>query len=303
MNGIIVLDKPESFTSFDAVAVVRKLTGERKIGHTGTLDPMATGVLPILLGRAAKALSFLPDTDKCYEAGFKFGVSTDTEDITGKTLKEDEVKLNITEAELNNALENFTGSIMQVPPMYSAVSVNGQRLYDLARKGIEVEREAREIFVSELTLLSFDSEKNEGKLKIACSKGTYVRTLIKDIAVYLGFCGGIMTSLRRTEACSFKESDAVTLDELKKLAAENNIESVLRPTEKLFSEYISVSVSPMQEKRFKNGGELDLSRLRIPRIRLMQDMPVNVYGEKYIGLGKIDLETNSLKILKLLDLD
>ena len=303
MNGIIVLDKPEGFTSFDAVAVIRKLTGERKIGHTGTLDPMATGVLPILLGRAAKALSFLPDTDKCYEAGFKFGLLTDTEDITGKVTLTDEAKKEVTEAEINAALTNFTGSIMQVPPMYSAVSVNGQRLYDLARKGIEIEREAREIFVSELLLLSFDSEKNEGKLKIACSKGTYVRTLIKDIAVSLGFCGGIMTSLRRVTACGFNESDALTLDELKKLKEENNIESVIRPTEKLFSEFISVRVSEMQEKRFKNGGELSLTRLKMPRIRLVQDMTVNVYGEKFIGLGKIDLETESLKVLKLLDLD
>lgn len=303
MNGIIVLDKPEGFTSFDAVAVVRKLTGERKIGHTGTLDPMATGVLPILLGRAAKALSFLPDTDKCYEAGFRFGVLTDTEDVTGNTVCEDAEKIEITEEKVKSALENFTGSIMQIPPMYSAVSVNGQRLYDLARKGIEIEREARGIFVSELILLSFNSEKNEGKLRIACSKGTYVRTLIKDIAISLGFCGGIMTSLRRVTACGFNESDSVTLDELKKLKEENNIESVIRPTEKLFSEFISVRVSEMQEKRFKNGGELSLARLKMPRIRLVQDMTVNVYGEKFIGLGKIDLETESLKVLKLLDLD
>ena len=303
MTGIIVLDKPEGFTSFDAVAVVRKLTGERKIGHTGTLDPMATGVLPILLGRAAKALEHLPDTNKSYEAGFKLGVLTDTEDITGKITAEDEKPKKITKEEIESILINFTGKIMQVPPMYSAVSVNGQRLYDLARKGIEIEREAREIFVSELELLEFNSETLEGKLKIACSKGTYVRTLIKDIAVSLGFVGGIMTSLRRTTACGFSESDAITLDELKKLKEEGEILKVLRPVEMLFSDFISVKVSEMQAKRFKNGGELDLDRLKMPRIRLIQDMPVNVYGEKYIGLGKIDLETNSLKILKLFDLD
>ena len=221
MNGIIVIDKPSDFTSFDVVAVVRGTLHEKKLGHTGTLDPMATGVLPVLIGRAAKAQSLLPDTDKQYVADFRLGITTDTLDITGKVLSEK--SSSITEEELLLSLEPFRGDIMQVPPMYSAVSKNGVRLYDLARQGIEVERDARPVHIGELTLLGFDAAAQSGSLRITCSKGTYIRVICDDIGKALG-CGCVMTALRRTAACGFTEADAVSLDRLRELANENRIE-------------------------------------------------------------------------------
>lgn len=164
MEGIIVLDKPQDFTSFDAVAVVRGLTHERRIGHTGTLDPMATGVLPLLLGRATKAVSLLPETAKTYEASFRFGEAYTTGDVTGEVIKTDETP--VLRAALEIALDSFRGDILQVPPMYSAVSVNGQRLYKLARQGIEVEREARPVHIAELTLLEYNENEKTGKLHV-----------------------------------------------------------------------------------------------------------------------------------------
>ena len=212
MNGILILDKPQGFTSFDAVAVLRGLAREKKIGHTGTLDPMATGVLPVLLGRAAKALNFLPDTDKEYTAAFRLGERRDTGDITGQVVEESPAP--VSQEALEAALPAFRGEILQVPPMYSAVSVGGKRLYELARKGLEVERQARPVTVSALELLSYDAQSREGRLRVACSKGTYIRVLIEDIAKAAGSCG-TMTALRRVRACGFGEGDARSLEELK----------------------------------------------------------------------------------------
>ncbi len=299
MNGLIVLDKPEGFTSFDAVAVMRKITHEKKIGHTGTLDPMATGVLPILLGRGTKCADLLPDTDKEYVASFKLGVKSDTLDSMGKILEENYGK--ITREALESALENFRGEIEQIPPMYSAVQVGGVRLYDLARKGIEVEREARKINISLLRLESFDENSGEGKLTVRCSKGTYIRTLIDDIARSLSLCGGIMTALRRTRACGFDIKDALTLDELKALSENNEIESVIKPLDGLFNEYRRVNVSAAQMNRYLNGGELSLDRLHLKfgtdgeRIRVYSPD-----GKLFLGLGLAELAENRLNILKIL---
>lgn len=298
MTGVIVLDKPEDFTSFDAVAITRRLAKERKIGHTGTLDPMATGVLPLLLGKGTKTASLLPDTSKSYEASFTLGILTDTEDVTGKTISEDEVEVPL-EA-LEEIMEKFTGDIWQTPPMYSAVSVGGKRLYELARQGIEVEREKRMVNIAELELLDYDQETRSGKIKVFCSKGTYIRTLINDIGKSLHCVGGIMTALRRTYACGFSLEDAVTLEELKKLSEENNVESVLRPIEKLFEGYPCVSVTKPQEIRFCNGGELDLARLKISKENIVQDREIKVMGSEFLGIGKIDIENNQLKIVKIL---
>ena len=220
MNGILILDKPQGFTSFDAVAVLRGLAREKKIGHTGTLDPMATGVLPVLLGRAAKALNFLPDTDKEYTAAFRLGERRDTGDITGQVVEESPAP--VSQEALEAALPAFRGEILQVPPMYSAVSVNGKRLYELARKGLEVERQARPVTVSALELLSYDAQSREGRLRVACSKGTYIRVLIEDIAKAAGSCG-TMTALRRVRACGFGEGDARSLEELKALCGRGEI--------------------------------------------------------------------------------
>lgn len=299
MTGVLILDKPAGFTSFDAVAVCRRLCHERKIGHTGTLDPMATGVLPLLLGKATRAASLLEDTDKEYEAGFRLGVSTDTEDSTGKVLETSDTP--VSRELLENLLPRFRGEIMQVPPMYSAVSKDGKRLYELARKGIEVERDARPVTIFKLELMEYHEETREGKLTVSCSKGTYIRTLIADLAKAAGSLG-VMTALRRTKACGFTLADAMTLDEAKALSEAGTLEEKLRPVESLFAHLAAVTVSGAQATRFGNGGQLDLKR--IPAFR-KQNPPdgeiVRVRGEKgeFLGLGQVQAEKGWLAILKL----
>ena len=296
MNGIIVIDKPSDFTSFDVVAVVRRTLREKKLGHSGTLDPMATGVLPVLIGRAAKAQSLLPDTDKQYEADFRLGITTDTLDITGRVLSE--MKSSVTKDELLQSLGQFRGDIMQVPPMYSAVSKNGVRLYELARQGIEVEREARPVHIAELTLLSFDEAAQSGRLRISCSKGTYIRVICDDIGKALG-CGCVMTALRRTAACGFTEADAISLDTLQQLAGENRIEEVLRPTDSVFACYPEIRISEGQSFRFFNGGALTLERLRSIKAAAPGDI-YRVYSPEgtFLGLGEIDGQGCELGVKK-----
>ena len=297
MNGIIVLDKPVDFTSFDAVAVLRGLSKERKIGHTGTLDPMATGVLPLLLGRAAKAADLLPDTEKAYRARFRLGERRDTGDVTGKIVEQDGT--DISEEILRGALAQFRGEIWQTPPMYSAVSVGGKRLYELARKGIEVERQPRKVTVSRLELESYDAKNREGVLEVSCSKGTYIRALIEDMARAVNTCG-TMTALRRVYACGFSERDALPLEELRRLAQEEQLHTVLRPVESLFGEYPGVTVSAAQAVRFCNGGSLSVERLRMPRIALTEGLRFSVYdGDgQFLGLAAADTEKNELRFLK-----
>ena len=293
MNGIIILDKPQGFTSFDGVAVLRGLAHEKKIGHTGTLDPMATGVLPILLGRAAKALNFLPDTDKEYVASFRLGERRDTGDITGEVVERSPAPVAL-EA-LEAALPRFRGEILQVPPMYSAVSVGGKRLYELARKGLEVERPARPVTISRLELLSYDPQTKEGSLRVGCSKGTYIRVLIEDLARAAGSCG-TMTALRRTSACGFSQEDAHSLEALKALAAEGRLEEALLPVEGLFALYPAVRVSPAQATRFQNGGGLDLARLRgVPEGGLCR---VKSPQGLFLGLGQVDRARGEMKFVK-----
>ena len=299
MTGVLILDKPAGFTSFDAVAVCRRLCHERKIGHTGTLDPMATGVLPLLLGKATRAASLLEDTDKEYEAGFRLGVSTDTEDSTGKVLETSDTP--VSRELLESLLPRFRGEIMQVPPMYSAVSKDGKRLYELARKGIEVERDARPVTIFKLELMEYHEETREGKLTVSCSKGTYIRTLIADLAKAAGSLG-VMTALRRTKACGFTLADTITLDEAKALSEAGTLEEKLRPVESLFAHLPAITVSGAQTARFGNGGQLDLKR--IPAFR-KQNPPdgeiVRVRGEKgeFLGLGQVQAEKGWLAILKL----
>ena len=297
MTGVLILDKPAEFTSFDAVAVCRRLCHERKIGHTGTLDPMATGVLPLLLGKATRAASLLEDTDKEYEAGFRLGVSTDTEDSTGKVLATSDTP--VSKEALEALLPRFRGEIMQVPPMYSAVSKDGKRLYELARKGIEVEREARPVTIYRLELTGYDETTREGTLRVSCSKGTYIRTLIADLAKAAGSLG-VMTALRRTHACGFTLADAVTLDEARALSEAGTLEEKLRPVESLFVHLPEVAVSAAQAVRFQNGGQLDLSRIaRFRREKPEEGQAFRVKGEDgaFLGLGKI--EKQQMAILKL----
>lgn len=297
MNGLLIIDKPQDYTSFDVVAVVRRLSRQRKLGHTGTLDPMATGVLPLLLGTATRAQSLVPDTDKEYEAGFQLGLTTDTQDITG-TIRERR-PVSVTRKELEAVVEGFRGDILQVPPMYSAVQKNGVRLYDLARQGIEVEREARPVTIHRLDVLAYDENTGMGTLRVRCSKGTYIRTLCHDIGETLG-CGGVMTSLRRTAACGFLLSDSVTLEEVRALAEAGRLTERVKPVDGLFACYPAVTVSSAQAIRFANGGALDLIRTSVSR-KSEEGARIRVYApdKRFLGLGTVSLEQSQLKVLKL----
>lgn len=293
MNGIIVVNKPRDFTSFDVVAVVRKLTGEKKAGHTGTLDPNATGVLPVLLGSATKAQDIIPVQDKSYIADFVFGKATDTLDIWGKVVEEKESR--ITKSELLSALDRFKGRIEQLPPMYSAVSVGGKRLYEYARQGIEVERKSREVTVYSLELLDFDEEKQSGRIAVSCSKGTYIRTLIADIALSLDTVG-CMTALVRTSACGYTLDDAVTLDELRSQSEKGEITP--RTVESLFKVYPALEVSDKQAFRFKNGNPLDLIRLKDIEKEDKKIYRVHNRNDEFLSLGIVDLEKGILRLYK-----
>ena len=296
MDGVIVINKPAEFTSFDVVAVMRGVAKTKKVGHTGTLDPMATGVLPLLFGSATKAQSLLPDSTKEYEAEFKLGLTTDTLDVWGTVQSEKPV--NVTQQDIQNILPEFTGDILQLPPMYSAVQQDGKRLYELARQGIVVQREKRQVNISLLQMLEYNENTHTGKLRIACSKGTYIRTLIDDIGVRLN-CGGIMTSLCRTKACGYTLNDAVTLEQAKQLGNEGALDSVLKDTSLLFNVYRQGKVSLPQAKRFCNGGQLDLSRLRISNLQDAEVLRVCTYEGRFIGLGKVEQEKSWLAIYKL----
>ena len=249
MNGIIIIDKPQEWTSNDVVSRLRRVFNTRRIGHGGTLDPMATGVLPVFVGRATRGVEFFEHAEKVYETTLRFGLTTDTEDITGKTLTECDVDL--TETDLLAVLPKFRGDIMQTPPMYSAIKVNGQKLYDLARRGREVEREPRPITIHELELLEFSG--NEAKLRVRCSKGTYIRTLCKDIGEALG-CGGCMAALRRVRAGEYTLEGSVPLRELLDISERGeDVEHLLRPVDSMFASHPKLKLNEKQTRLVKNG--------------------------------------------------
>lgn len=251
MNGIVIVDKPEGWTSQDVTARLRRVFQTRRIGHGGTLDPMATGVLPVFVGRATRGVEFFEHAEKIYETILRPGITTDTEDLTGTVLTRQEVSL--TAEQVEAVLPSFRGKIMQIPPMYSALKVNGQKLYELARKGKEVPREPRPITVYELTFLGFE---NGGiRLRVHCSKGTYIRTLCKDIGEALG-CGGCMESLRRVAAGEYTVSDAIPLQTL--LDAEDP-SPYLRDVSTMFRNYPSAALTENQEKRCRNGNSFSIT--------------------------------------------
>ena len=250
MNGIVIVDKPQEWTSQDVTARLRRVFNTRRIGHGGTLDPMATGVLPVFVGRATRGVEFFEHAEKTYEATLLLGTTTDTEDTSGTILEQKEV--HISETEFLSILPRFRGKIMQVPPMYSALKVNGQKLVDLARKGKTVERQPREIEIFQLDLVEFSG--NTARLRVRCSKGTYIRTLCKDIGEALG-CGGCMAQLRRVQAGEYTIEESVPLQIL--LDAENP-EQYLRPVDSMFRNYPEVILSPKQEKCCRNGAAFSI---------------------------------------------
>lgn len=295
MTGIICVNKEKNITSFGVVAKLRGITGEKKAGHTGTLDPMATGVLPVMFGGATRFLNFLPDSDKGYRATFKLGMTTDTLDITGEVTSQSEVAVNSTD--VKNAMRDFVGVIDQIPPMFSAKSVDGVRLYDLAREGKTVEREACKVEIKELELVAFDETEHTYQIDVLCSKGTYIRSLIDDIGKKLG-CGAVMTELVRTKAMGFDLSDCVTLAELQERKdSGKGFDDVLIDIARMFDCYKKVRVSPAQSTRFFNGGALDINRVQK---NIMPDEICAVYSDKneFLGLGQRQGE--ELKVLRVL---
>ena len=251
MNGIVIIDKPQGWTSQDVTARLRRVFNTRRIGHGGTLDPMATGVLPVFVGRGTRGVEFFEHAEKTYETVLRLGLTTDTEDVWGETLEERPVAF--TAEKLEEVLESFRGEILQVPPMYSALKVNGQKLCDLARKGKEVERQPRPITIHQLTLL--ETTENTLRLRVKCSKGTYIRTLCKDIGEALG-CGGCMQELRRVTAGEYTIEEAVPLQTL--LETEDPGQ-YLRTVDTMFRNYPEVKLTPNQEKRCRNGNSFTVN--------------------------------------------
>ena len=250
-NGILVIDKPAGWTSQDVAAKLRGVFHERRVGHGGTLDPMATGVLPIFIGRATRAAEFAESAEKEYLAGLRLGTVTDTQDTSGNVLETRPVT--VTREEVQTALQRFLGPIEQIPPMYSAIKINGQKLYELARKGKEVERRPRSITIHELELQEGGGA--DYVLRVRCSKGTYVRTLCHDLGAALG-CGGCMSSLRRTRAGSFTLQQALTMQQMLEFAAEHDPQQLLMPADALFAEVPPLIVTMGQAAKLKNGAQI-----------------------------------------------
>ena len=287
MTGIIALKKGENITSFFAVNKVRRIIGEKKCGHTGTLDPNATGVLPIAVGGATRFNELLPTHRKAYTETFKTGACTDTLDIWGQVTATFDKE--VTFEEIKEVALSFKGEIMQLPPMYSALKKDGVRLYELARQGIEVEREKRKCEIYELTVEK--SENGEYSLYCECSAGTYIRTLINDIGEALG-CGAVMTSLCRSYACGIELSECFTLDELQELKEKDQLYKALIPLDKLLEEYPGITVTENQAKRFSNGGSLMRERLK----GNLENGLYRVYGNgEFLGLGELDNENLKVK--------
>ncbi len=278
-NGIIIIDKPAGWTSMDVCAKLRGMFHEKRVGHAGTLDPMATGVLPVFIGRATRAVEFAAGSDKEYIAGLKLGVVTNTQDITGEILERRPAE--VTREQLLAVLPRFTGAIQQVPPMYSAVKINGKKLYELARKGKEVERRPRPVTIHALEAL--DGPPPQGAdflLRIHCSKGTYVRTLCHDIGQALG-CGGCMSSLRRIKAAGFTLADSVTLQAVQEAAGRGEGESLLLPVDSCFLQFpVLLLKTAGAEKKIRNGAAL--------AARDIPDGEYRVYGadKTFLALGR-----------------
>lgn len=284
MNGILLIDKEPDWTSNDVVSKLKGMLHERRIGHSGTLDPMATGLLVVFVGRATRAVEFAEGHDKSYRAGLRLGIVTDTQDITGTVLEEKPV--NAAADELTQVLDSFKGEQLQLPPMYSAIKVKGKRLYDIARSGGEVERKKRPINIHEIAIAGRDGE--DYVLDVSCSKGTYVRTICHDIGQSLG-CGACMSALRRTRAGGFDVAQAHKLSEVQRFADEGRVEELFIPVDRLFADYEECSASASQEKRIRCGNEY---KTNVP------DGEYRVYSEsgEFLMLGRA--ENGMMKTIK-----
>lgn len=289
MLGLLLLNKPEGITSFGAVARIKRLAGEKRVGHTGTLDPMATGVLPILIGRATVLSQYLIEADKSYTAKIKLGVTTDSGDITGNILSQNKVKLS--NSDIKSVLDGFKGKQLQIPPMFSAIKQNGVRMYELARRGETVDIPAREIEVFALMQKSPISDNNEFSIDTTVSKGTYIRSLCRDIGERLG-CGATLTALCRTKTAGFKLEQCVDLDKL----TPDNISNYILPADKVVEYMPAISVTEKQAVRFSNGGQLNLDRIKYNNF--VDNTLYRVYfKDKLLGLGRTENELLKIECL------
>ncbi len=285
INGIIIVNKEKDFTSHDVVAVMRKILGTKKVGHTGTLDPQATGVLPICVGKGTKVSDMLTCSDKEYIARVRLGITTDTEDVWGEVLTETDCA-HITEDMVNDAAKKFIGEIDQTPPMYSAVKVGGKKLYEYARNGIEIERKSRTVTIHSIDIFNF--ENGEFSMKVSCSKGTYIRTLCADIGNTLGI-GATMTALVRTKSAMFNLDSAKTLDEIRAIAENGDVKSLIIPTDAVFADLYEIHLDGKRTAQILNGMFLNVT---------FEDGQYRVYGNEgdFLCVGKV--ENGILKIVK-----
>ncbi|MCM1256651.1 MAG: tRNA pseudouridine(55) synthase TruB [Roseburia sp.] len=299
MDGIININKEPGFTSFDVVAKLRGILKQKKIGHTGTLDPDARGVLPVCVGKATKVCEYLTDHDKEYEAVLHLGIDTDTQDMSGNVLKQMEV--NLAEDEIRKIIQGFVGEIEQVPPMYSAIKVNGQKLYDLARKGIEVERKPRKITIFSIEILEIKLPLV--KMSVHCSKGTYIRTLCHDIGALAG-CGGCMEQLLRTRTGSFSLDSALTLGEVEAIAKGRDeqgrkMEDILLPLEDVFVEFRKVFGKKEADRLLINGNPISLDLLEPGGFEPGESVRMYSESGRFIGLFTYDSRTGRFRPKKM----
>lgn len=294
LHGILNVYKEKGYTSHDVVAKLRGIVGQRKIGHTGTLDPDAEGVLPVCLGKATKVCDLLTDKDKTYRAVLLLGKTTDTQDLTGEVLNESDTCF-LNEKEVETAIQGFVGEYRQIPPMYSALKVNGKKLYELAREGKVIERKARTVYIREIRILSIELPRVT--MEVTCSKGTYIRTLCQDIGEKLGV-GGCMESLLRTQVGRFSLEDSKTLQNIQELKENGSLEQILIPVDNLFEDYRRVQVDKKQEPLLYNGNMFYMEGQKdVPYDKEM----VRVYDceGKFVAIYRYDAENNQYKIVKM----
>ena len=287
MDGVINVNKPSAMTSFDVVAILRKILNMKKIGHTGTLDPDATGVLPICIGKATKLVELLTANDKQYIATVKLGIVTDTQDISGNILKTSNVNTN--KDDLINIIPSFIGAQEQIPPMYSAIKVNGKKLYELAREGKTAERKPRNITINNIVLDSYNNEENIFQITVDCSKGTYIRTLANDIGEKLG-CGATLLSLKRIKSGRFSLDSSYNLDVIKEMAGNGDF-SFITPIDEVMCEYKKIVLAEKNAFKLINGIKFDVSGLNLGEVYRIYDESKN-----FLAIGQKD--TEKLLILK-----
>ena len=298
MTGILPVKKPAGFTSFDVIGKLRGVVKTRKIGHSGTLDPMATGVLPLFFGGATKCCDLLPNEDKRYVADIKFGIVTDTQDTSGRVLKESESR--VTEGEFAEVMSGFIGKQMQTPPMFSAVKINGRPLYDLAREGKVVERAQKEIEVYDIKLLEFDEHAQTARIEVSCGKGTFIRTLINDMGEKLG-CGASMSALERTMAAGFELSECFTISEIEEMMKDGTFEEHLMPVERLYNALPRLVLDDFDKRLYRSGVPLELQKRGWGGIS--GNIAVFDEGGMLLGISFMDEEANELKLRKMMNTD